>query len=264
MENQNNIKIKPFRQKHKLIDLVIVLSILVGIVFILLMREQKPDPESEKVIREIAASQLNKDPNDLTDDDFAKITELTIAKEQTVQNKDTGEISIFLTSIELYDIKYLKNFTNLRKLDISRITFPYKKIPVWMKFLEERGFSDLHRKILIDLTPLEKLSHIEELKLGGSRIKNIKPLANLSNLKILELSGTRVTNLETIANLAKLQSLTIKYSTVYNVSPIKNLTNLKSLDLIDCKSILYDDIEDLKKALPNLIISHRITPMIRI
>lgn len=262
MEKRSDIKTKSSRRRYKITNVAISLLLIMIAIFILFMREQKPDLASEKVIREIAVAQLNKDPNKLTYDDFAKITELTIAEEKVIKNENTGEINIFLTSIELHDIKLLEKFTNLQKLDMRRITFPYNKIPIWMKFLEDRGFGDLYGKMTIDLSPLEKLNQLEELKIEGSSIKNIKPLAKLTNLKKLELAGTRVTNLKPIKNLTKLQSLTIKNSPVRLLRPIKNLTNLKTLSLYDCHSILNNEIEDLKKALPDLVVIKHISPSI--
>ena len=71
-----------------------ILLLIPVFVFSLLQWEQKPDPASEKISRQIAARRLNKDPNDLTDEDFAKITALSIRNQ------------------ELSDIRLLKKFKN--------------------------------------------------------------------------------------------------------------------------------------------------------
>ena len=66
--------------KYKYIIAVVccVLLVIVTLVFAALRWEPEPDPKSEKIIRKAAAKELNKDPNELTDEDFAKILEFNI------------------------------------------------------------------------------------------------------------------------------------------------------------------------------------------
>jgi hypothetical protein len=52
--------------------------IIAALVFSFYKCEQKLDPADEAIICDAAAEKLGKEPNDLTEDDFAKITELHI------------------------------------------------------------------------------------------------------------------------------------------------------------------------------------------
>ena len=113
MESNENIqkdnKKKPSRRKYIIAAGFIL---LIGI-FVLLFHiwEPKYDPASEAVIHEAAAEILKKDPNELTDDDFAKITAMKLQ----------GEI--------LADIKLLEKFTNLQELSIIYTPRPLNTIP---------------------------------------------------------------------------------------------------------------------------------------
>ena len=73
------LKKKHLHRKYIIPVLLILLFIISALVFIFHMQEQ-PDPASEKIIRMAAANHLNKDPNELTDSDFAKITEFELCR----------------------------------------------------------------------------------------------------------------------------------------------------------------------------------------
>ena len=109
------LKNKSSNKKYIVAAVSILLLIAAALVFIYFTQEQKSDPASEKIIREAAAKQLNKDPNELTDKDFANITKFAIRTQ------------------ELDDIKLLEKFTNLQNLTLTNIKFPARQIPTWMK-----------------------------------------------------------------------------------------------------------------------------------
>ena len=103
------------------------------------------------------------------------------------------------------------------------------------------GIQVYNNRYSISLDPLEKLSNLENLTISGSSINNIKPLENLKNLKNLQLKNMKL----------------------YDLGPLKKLTQLQELFLIDCDTT-YGEEEKLQKALPNLRITKRTTPSIRI
>ena len=158
---------------------------------------------------------------------------------------------------QLSDIRLLAKFTNLKKLDISSIIFPENHIPntinalaslgiydineinisenhipQYKKILAKLGIYDIQRRYAIDLRPLKKLVHLEELKISGAAVKDINPLEGL-NLKHLQLIGVPVSDIKSLKSLSKLQSL----------------------EIIHCPNITDKEIEDLQKALPELKIS---------
>ncbi|MEJ2648206.1 MAG: hypothetical protein P8016_07355, partial [Sedimentisphaerales bacterium] len=76
-EAEQNITDKKLSwRKYKLAAVFMSLLITAALVSIYFTQEQKPDPASERVLRQAAAVQLknqthiDKDPNDLTDEDF--------------------------------------------------------------------------------------------------------------------------------------------------------------------------------------------------
>ena len=219
----------------------ILLLVTSALVIVVLTQVSKPDAASEAIIREAAAAQLDKDPNELTDDDFAKITELSIGeKTQTIISMYDSGGSIEYAYNRLSDIRLLRKFTNLQILYLGSVSVPEQKIPKWMKFLTKHGLYNLDKRLSIDLSPLKKLHSLETLQLGGPAIVDIRPLAGL-NLKNLQLISASIPDLR----------------------PIKSLTQLEKLYIIFCAKIKYDDIEDLHKAIPNLKVTTTINPPAR-
>ena len=83
----------------------------------------------------IVSEQLHKDPNELTDEDFAKITDIPI---QNSSLRISGGIRL----TKLSDIMLLRKFTNLQALDFGIIMYPQNKIPKWMTILSKLGNFD--------------------------------------------------------------------------------------------------------------------------
>jgi Leucine-rich repeat (LRR) protein len=224
MKNAETNETKPswhlcHRWRNILAAFLITLSIIAALVFIWFTQEEpKPDPASEAIIRKIAAKQLNKDPNDMTDDDFAKITKFDLYKK------------------ELCDIRLLEKFRNLKMLYLGEILLPKKNIPNWMKYLAKLGILDLNERFALDLSPIEKLTNIQDVRLGTMPIKNLKPLVDLVNIEHLQLYHTSVSDLEPIKELKKLEVLYIADdSLISDIGPLETLTNLKDLELIGTK-----------------------------
>ena len=239
-------KNKPSRRKYTLAAVVLFILIIASLVYIFFTQEQKPDPASDALIRAEAAAQLNKDPNELTDEDFAKFTEFSFAFERmsrqprrTIGSGQNARVILY----ELSDITLFEKFTNLRRLDLSNIGYPDKNIPKWMKIMAKFGFIDLAGRFSIDLSPLEKLEFLNSVGLYMVPVNNIEPLSSITNLKNLMLDYTEVRNLEPLRNLTNLSVLVIQDSPVSDLEPIKGLTNLKTLIIINTE---VSNIEPLK------------------
>lgn len=206
----------------------------------------------------IAAFQLNKEFNDLTDEDFAKITKFELKFKQ------------------LSYIKLLEKFTNLHVLDLGYIRYPDKNIPKWMKYLAKYGIFNLDEKFAIDLSPLKNLSALKKLQLTyvqifditslkelvnlemlsiiGISLSDFKPIKELTNLKVLRLDGTNISDLKPLVKLANLQTLYLVETPIYSLEQIKNLANLEVLVIGSCRNITDEQIKDLQKALARLAI----------
>jgi Leucine-rich repeat (LRR) protein len=224
-------------RKYIIAAAVILLFITSALVLFVFTQTRKPDPVSEKIIREATAAQIGKDPNSLTDEDFAKITELSIGdRSQTiVAMYDEGD-SFKYAYNKLVDIRLLNKFTNLQTLYLGSIDVPTDEIPKWIHLFSKLGIFDLEKRFSFDLSPLEKLSHLEKLQVGGNVVIDIQPLAKLGNLKNLQLINAAVSD----------------------ITPLKSLTQLEKIYIIFCPKLKYEDLEDLGKAIPNLEITSTI------
>ncbi len=222
-------KKKPSRREYIIAAGIIFLCIITGLIYRAMTWEPKPDPESEKIIRELASREVyKKDPNELTDEDFAKITKFLLKEK------------------ELSDIKLLDKFTNVQKLYLINIKYPVNKIPKWMKFLAKYGIYDLQNRSTIGLTPLKKLSNLEILWINDAQVSNCEPLKGLTKLQYLHLEGTQVSRLEPLKDLKNLQTLHLRSTQVSNLEPIKDLKSLQMLDLRSTKVSNLEPIKDLK------------------
>lgn len=227
---------KPARRKY-IITIVCFVLLVIGTFAAAIIRwEQKSDQESEKIIRQIVAEQLNKDSNELTEKDFAKITFLTLREQ------------------ELSDIKVLKKFTNLKQLYLLNIKYPANNIPKWMSYLGKIGIINLSKRFSINLGPLKKLTNLQTLWITDSQVSNFKSLKGLTKLQDLSLYGTDISDCEPIKRLTKLRELCLEWTQVSDLKPLKELTKLQILKL---RYTLVSDLEPLKelKSLNSLYIS---------
>ena len=259
---QTDKSMKPSRRRFIIPAVFVVMFFCIVSFYIMLRQEPKPDPASEKVIREIVAKQLTKDPNnpkdpkELTDDDFAKITKFNIGQE-------------FSEAIKLSELKLLKKFTNLRQLVFYNVIVPDRPVPNWMRFLGKYGIIDIKKKFSIDLSPLGKLSKLNVIAIIKTPIKSIKPLSKLTNLNVLILQDIKVLDIKPLKNITNLQHLELRklnisdieavsslrnleelYLSSLNVSdiePLKNLNNLKILSLIQTQASDFEPLEGLQK-----------------
>lgn len=240
---QTNIQKKPSRRRY-IIAVGIILCVIAGYVYWVMTWtpvDSESIKESEAIIRQLAAAQLNKDPNLLTDVDFEQITGLGLGGR------------------EFSDIKLLEKFTNLQTLNLLQINWPKKEIPFLMKVLVKTGLYNPNKKFALDLSPLEKLTNLQELYLSGLLIKDITPLSGIINLKHLVLYQIPISSFESLKDMKNLEFLQLNDIKISDLEPIKKLTNLKIIYLYDCPDITNEQIEDLQKALPNLNINIKIT-----
>ncbi len=104
-----------------------------------------------------------------------------------------------------------------------------------------------------DLTPIQKLTTLESLRVASSPLKDLRPIEGLKRMDRLDLAHTliednelktvgalvnltelmldedAITDLTPIANLKKLERLSIKRTQVANLAPLASLKKLKFL-----------------------------------
>ena len=164
---------------------------------------------------------LNISTTDISD--FSSFPVLETLKEFRLTGGFTGS--------DVKDVEFLKDYRNLRVVDLSN-------------------------NILIYLDGLQNLKELEELNLSNNRTFDISSLANLKNLKILNLNDNRVHDLSPLSELNKLETLELFGNQVTDISPLLNLENLGKANLSANK------IEDKKQeAIINRLISRGVNVM---
>ena len=170
----------------------------------------------------IQKSRINADLNnlhlnwtDFSKDDYAKVTYIRCSYESSFS-----------------DLEILRKFINLETLEFYHIQIKKKELPNWKKVLAKIGFTKIDNSRLLDISPIRKLTKLQTLYLAGFSFRNAKVLKKLTNLKELNLSSSNISDLE----------------------PLKTLINLQTLNITNCKNINNEQVEDLQKVLPNLMI----------
>ena len=197
--------IKPYRLKL-LISAAVLLLIVITAFVIIFFEQNSPDPASAAVIRNAAAMQLGKDPNELTDEDFWAVSKLD------------------LSGKEVYDISLLRKFANLEELNLGNIPLPKPKIPKWMIILGKLHFNPTKiytkrykDKYFIDLRPLEKLPKFKRIHIHNTAFKDLKPLEKIENLQMVHIM---------IGQLEEYESIKIKNVNYENISESAFLYNI--------------------------------------
>jgi len=220
---------------------IFLILILAALVFSLLQSEIKPDLASAKTIREIAAKQLNKEPSELTDEDFAKISEFNLREKIPAGIGPNGEHLFMYGLIELSDIRLLEKFVNLQKLNLNSIKCQNKSNV--MKVLSKIGLTNLFQRKFIDLSPLMNLRNLQSLDLSQSEVSDIQAVSGLINLQELNIDNTEVSDLKPVERLTNLQNLSISNTMISDLKPLSNLTNLQRLWLPETE---VSDIESIR------------------
>ena len=176
-----------------IIETVIALALISAILlYTALSEEPKSDPVSEQLLRKASAAQLDKNVDELTNEDFAKITELYLDKRESVTISQLNVKASKFTNSGIIDLKFLEKFTNLKKLRLLPISYVRDDLPKWMILLAKCHILNIEEKSHLDLGPLRKLSKLEEFDTMNAQVINIKPLAKLKNMRVLRLDGTKI------------------------------------------------------------------------
>ncbi len=215
------------RTRKKYIGIILLILLIAAFtLFMFFLRTIYPQSD-ETIIREAAAKIANKDPNDLTNNDFAKITKIKLKGKTR-------------------DIKLLEKFTNLEELDLQHVKIKTTKIPKWLISFCQRYRIKLPKRNYIDLSPLEKLSHLKKLDLYGGDFDDITPVSNIRSMEDLNISGTQIydiNSLQKLTNLKKLNLFAMGYS---DITPLARFTNLEELNLIGTKSTNIEPLRNLR------------------
>ena len=80
-----------------------------------------------------------------------------------------------------------------------------------------------------DLSPLVRLTKLENIYMPHGEISDLTPLAGLTSLKELYVHNNNISDISPLAGLTGLTRIALEYNNISDISPLANLTNLKWL-----------------------------------
>ena len=175
-------------------------------------------PDGEPVsMEEVIRASLDKPEGQLTNADYASITEIhiwelfdydVIVTDLIGVERCTNLTYLVLYNLQVSDLSLLGDLTNLENL-----------------FLSGEPIADM--SVLADLPRLESLS------LWDTGITDFSPLASITSLTYLYLGGENVDNsaLRAAARLPNLGGLTLWDNGITDFSPLASMTSLQTLNL---------------------------------
>ncbi|WP_058300648.1 leucine-rich repeat domain-containing protein [Gorillibacterium timonense] len=177
------------------------------------------DSKVEKVVR----LKLAKPSGALTEEDLAKLKELTIPDYSGVKSLKGLEKAVNLTSLtswgnQITDLSPLSGLKQLKELN-------------------------LNENQVTNLSPLAGLTELRSLLISQNQIKDIRPLAGLVKLTELSLSQNPITDLSILSGLTELTELSFDDTPISDLTPIRGLAKLRILSFFDSK---VENLEPLK------------------
>ena len=91
-----------------------------------------------------------------------------------------------------------------------------------------------------DLSPISRLSNLEQFRCSRCAITDLAPLANLKQLFYLSLSYNRIADLTPLSGLGNLRDIHMNFNEVHDVKPLAGLRNLRVIHMH------WNEIEDVK------------------
>ncbi|MBR6562217.1 MAG: leucine-rich repeat domain-containing protein, partial [Oscillospiraceae bacterium] len=194
---------------------------------------------------------------ELTEEGVEILCTLTKLKELTLEKNDIAATwledleralpSCAITHDEPYFV-FKVGDKEYRSTETDTIQAPNKALKS-LQGLEE--FKKLKRLVvndnqITDLSPLSKLSNLQELTLGnqssqsgGNRFSDLRPLSGLTGLRKLLLDNCGVQDISPLAGLTGLRELYLSDNQISNISALAGMTKLETL------SLDYTGIEDI-------------------
>lgn len=233
------------KDKRVLITICLGITILITAVFIVNGYFNKTEGIYQfhsPAIAEAVAIQLEKEVDKITYDDLKSISELSIWGEKVIGKDDTitwewlpgnyvnqytinGSVYHTRGSVnDINDIKYMRNLKTLQlvKQEIVDLS-PLKDLSIVHLYLNDNFINDL--------SPLENMTSLYTLEVGGNPIKSIEALSKLNYLGELDISDTDCSNFDEINHMYNLKMLVMKNLNANNALFLKELYNLEYLDI---------------------------------
>ena len=225
-------------------------------------------PEAQQIVDEAIARQLDKEIEDLTQQDREGITVLkfngadladlrplaNLISLQTLDLRGTQVVNVeplanltslqmlYLTGTQVANVEPLANLTSLQTLYLNGTQVANAEPLANLTSLQTLSLDGTQ---VVNVEPLANLTSLERLDLDGTQVANAEPLVNLTSLQTLDLTGTKVANVEPLANLTSLERLYLDGTLVVNVEPLANLTSLERLDLDGTQVVNVEPLANL-------------------
>jgi internalin A len=174
-----------------------------------------PPPDPSKTLKKKLASDCKPHPSTIDFEDNAALEHEVRRK----VGKDAGPI----TPADLASVKSI-NLVSTQVHQIDPCIFPQ------FTGLKELFFGNGEYD---DLTPIQKLTMLDALRVSFSVVKDIRPIEGLKRLDRLDLSHTLVTDddLKPVGSLVNLTELQLDEDSISDLTPIANLKKLERLSI---------------------------------
>jgi len=90
---------------------------------------------------------------------------------------------------------------------------------------------DAGSRRLSSLNGIERMAHLEWLKLDNNQMTDIRPLKSLRNLVYLDLGSNRISDLSPLSELENLKTLILDHNAIRDIAALRGLTQLRALNL---------------------------------
>ncbi|MDR0782219.1 MAG: protein kinase [Propionibacteriaceae bacterium] len=182
-----------------------------------------------------------------------------LTKEPTPKPVDPTETSTtpLVTGVTIRGITYSTDLTELTITD-QELTTPEIKQLCHMVNLT---YLDLSNNLIRDLSSLNDLTHLWELRLTGNRISDVSPLAGLVNLRVLHLNKNQINEIEPLSELTKLTELRLSDNKVVNLTPLGGLTALKTLAVSDNEVVDLNPLSALSSLTELVITGNKVSDL---
>lgn len=125
---------------------------------------------------------------------------------------------------------------NLEQAIRDELELPDTIINITQTHMKSLTRLDAYARSITDVTGLEFAMNLRRIDLGDNfGLNDINPIENLTNLTWLSLGGTKIEDLAPLEKLTKLQTLYILSTPIADLEPLKMLTSLIVIDAGRCK-----------------------------
>ncbi len=107
----------------------------------------------------------------------------------------------------------------------------YAEIPTVLAGLQTEDTPEAYRPFIRDLTPLSRMTQLQELFLDNTQVSDLTPLSALTQLQFLSLDNTQVSDLTPLSGMRELHRLFLRNTPVSDLTPLSGMRELHRLFL---------------------------------